>query len=75
MSVTAAVVLEIVASVIQKAVELGPTVIQSVDDAKPFAQALIEMLAKGKTYSEAEIDALEAKIDALSAQLQEPLPD
>lgn len=73
--VATAVLIEVVAAVIQKAVELGPTVIQGVEDAKPFALALIEMLGKGKVYTQAEIDALEAKIDALSAELQEPLPD
>lgn len=72
--VAVAAVLEIVAEVIETAVKLGPTVIQGVEDAKPFAQALIDTLMNKKVISQTDLDALEAKVDALSAQLQEPLP-
>lgn len=62
-----------IASIIESAVKLGPIVIKGVEDAKPFAEAIVEAILGGPTTPE-KLDALEAKIAALSAQLQADLP-
>ncbi len=62
-----------IASIIQKISQLAPTAIQTVNDAKPFAQLLYHTLAKGEKVTETELDELEAKITDLSNQLQKPL--
>lgn len=66
-------IVELVAKAIKVAVDLTPTVIKGVEDAKPFAKAIVEMF-KGHRVSEDDLVKLEAKIDDLAAQLQEPLP-
>lgn len=58
-----------VINVASKAIEFGK-------DAAPFIKAIIDQF-EGKSPSEitqADLDALEAKVDALSAELQMPLP-
>lgn len=66
-------VLMAIARVIKTAVDLTPNIIKAVDDAKPFAQAIIEVL-KGQQITDDQLADLEAKITALSNQLQKPLP-
>jgi len=70
-------ILTTVAGVISQLVQIGPTVIKGIEDAKPFAQEIITMLTGGNTdqISQADLDKLTASIAALSAQLQTPLPD
>lgn len=64
-----------IASVINEAVTLGPTVVKAVEDAEPFAQ-LIYGLFEGTNVTQAQIDTLVANLAVLSAQLQVPLaPD
>lgn len=63
-----------IATVINEAVTLGPTVVKAVEDARPFAQ-LIYGLFTGSNVTQAQVDDLLAQLDALSAQLQAPLPD
>lgn len=53
--------------------KIGPTLIKTVEDAEPFAQALIDAF-HGRTLTDAGIAALEADLAALSQQLQKPLP-
>lgn len=63
----------VVAKGIKLMVDLGPTVIQTVEDAKPFAERIIHSL-QGKKVTLAELTALEEYIDKMAAELQEPLP-
>lgn len=66
-------IITVVAGVLKTAVDLGPTVIKGVEDAKPFAEAIVGML-KGTNVTDDQLAELEAKITALSSQLQAPLP-
>lgn len=70
----ATAIISLVSTLIKTAVDLGPTVIKGVQDAEPFAKALYDTLIKGKAISQDQLDELEARIDDLAAQLQEPLP-
>lgn len=63
-----------IASIIEKLVKLGPAVIQTIEDAKPFAEVIIKAVS-GKELTPEEITKLEATIDALSAEFQQPLPE
>lgn len=63
-----------IATVIKTAVDLGPTIIKGIQDAEPFAKAIIDTL-QGKTPSQDDLAQLEAHIQNLSDQLQQPLPD
>jgi len=70
-----ATIISTIGTVITEAVQLGPTVIKAAEDAEPFAQ-LIYGLFTGTNVTQAQLDALQANLAALSAQLQEPLlPD
>lgn len=65
-----------ISAVIKAAVDLTPLIISTVEDAKPFAEEIVKLLSGGSTkITQADLDALEARVDALSAQLQVPLPD
>ncbi len=68
-------IIEKVAAVIIKIGQLAPTAIQTIEDAKPFADVLYRTLVKGEKVTQEELEALEAKIDALSNELQKPLPE
>lgn len=68
-----ATIIDTIAKVINEAVVLGPTVIKAVDDAKPFAQ-LIYGLFTGTNVTQAQVDDLLSKLDALSDQLDVDLP-
>ena len=62
-----------IAGVIKTAVELGPTVIKGVQDARPFAEAIYNIL-KGTDITQDQLNQLEEQISRLSAELQRPLP-
>lgn len=49
----------------------APLVIQAEQNAKPFAQAIVNMF-KGTNLTDDDINALIAKANALSAQIQDP---
>lgn len=66
-------VVELIAKVIKTAVDLTPTVVKTVEDAKPFAQAIYSTL-RGNQITKSQLEELERRIDELSAQLQLPLP-
>lgn len=66
-------VITTVAGVIKTAVDIGPTVIKTIDDAKPFAEALYRALT-GNEITGDQLAELEVRIAALSAELQQPLP-
>lgn len=69
----ATAIINLIATVIKTAVDLTPTVIKGVEDAKPFAEAIYHAL-KGDNITQDQLDQLEAKITDLSNQLQQPLP-
>lgn len=69
-----AAILETISKVIKQIVDLTPTVIKTVEDATPFAEAIYNAL-KGKNVTLAQLEELEAKITKLSNRLQEPLPE
>lgn len=66
-------IITLIAQIIQTAVKVGPTVIQTVEDAEPFAQAIYNHLV-GKEVTQADLDALEAQLKTLSDDFQTPLP-
>lgn len=66
-------VINTIATVINEAVTLGPTVIKAAEDAQPFAQ-LIYGLFTGTNVTQAQVDNLLAQLDSLSAQLEADLP-
>lgn len=68
-----AAIITTIAAVIKAAVDLTPTVIKAVEDAKPFAEAIFNTIG-GKTITQEDLTALEAHIADLSNQLQKPLP-
>jgi len=68
----AATIIAVIAGVIKQAVDLGPSIIKLEQDAAPFAEAIYNTF-KGTAITQDQLDALEAKITALSAELQAPL--
>ena len=67
-------IINLIAGVIKTAVELTPTIIKTVNDAKPFAEAIYNSIIKGNEVSEDQLKELEARLTELSNQLQLPLP-
>lgn len=67
-------ILAVISTVIKTAVDLGPSVIKLEQDAEPFALLIWDKLVNKKVITPQDIMALEAKLTALSAQLQAPLP-
>lgn len=70
----ASAIIDLISKVIQTAVSVGPTVIQTVEDAAPFAKAIYDNLVSGTAVTQAQLDALEARLTELSDELQQPLP-
>lgn len=62
------------AKIIKMVVDVGPDVIKTVEDAKPFAQQIFSTMRGGKEITADELKDLEAKIDELASELQRPLP-
>lgn len=62
-----------IAKLIKMAVDLGPNVLKTVEDVKPFAEILIGSL-RGKKMTPEQIAQMRAQIDALSDEFQKPLP-
>lgn len=67
-------IITLIGTVIKTAVDLTPSVIKTVQDAEPFAKAIWDDLVNKKTITPEDMAALEAKLAALSARLQDPLP-
>lgn len=63
------------ASILKTIVDLTPTVIKTVEDAKPFAAVLYNAFKSGEEVTEETFSQLEAEIKRLSGELQQPLPD
>lgn len=68
----AAAIIAAIAQGIKLAVDVGPSVIKGIEDAKPFAEAIYNTL-KGENVTEEDLAALEARLAALSAQLHTPM--
>lgn len=68
-----AAIIAAIAAILKTAVDLGPTVIKGIEDARPFAEAIASLI-KGTDVTQDQLDELEAKVTALSDQLQAPLP-
>lgn len=58
---------------IQSAISITEAVLRTAQDAAPFIAAIRDTFS-GTDVTQEQLDALEARIDALSAELQEPLP-
>jgi len=67
-------VVETVAKIIYQVSTLTPVVIKTIEDAKPFAQAIYDTLIGDKDITPEELAILQAKVLELSNQLQAPLP-
>lgn len=63
-----------IAGVIQIAVQVGPTVIQTAEDATPFAEAIYNRLINNQQITQADLDALDAQVQALVQEAIAPLP-
>lgn len=61
-------------ALIEAAMKAASVAIQLGEDAYPFAKAIYDQLINGAVVTQSDLDALEAKIDSLSAELQVPLP-
>lgn len=70
----AASIIALIAKVVQTAVQVGPTVIQTVEDAAPFAEAIYNNLVSGTTVTQAQMDALDADLTELANEVLQPLP-
>lgn len=67
-------VINTILKVISLAIDAAPAIQKGIQDARPFAEAIYNSLIAGKEVTEEELSQLETMIDALSDQLQEPLP-
>ena len=67
-------IITLIATVIKTAIDVAPGVIKTVQDAEPFAKAIWDDLVNKKVITPEDMAALEAKLAALSAALQTPLP-
>ena len=70
----AVAIINAIAAAVKVAVDVGPSVIKAVEDAEPFATAIYDLIVKGTQITQADLDALEAKVDELADELLEPLP-
>jgi len=70
---TAAIV-SLIAAVVKTAVDLTPKIIQTVEDAAPFAEAIYNDLFGGADVTPEQAEQLKASIAALEARLNKPLP-
>lgn len=70
---SAVAIIEIVAKIISTAIAVGPTVIKTVEDAKPFAKLIYDQIINKKEVTQDELDELERQLKILSDQLQLPL--
>lgn len=64
---------EAIVNAITLALTVASSVAKTYNDAKPFAQAIVETL-HGKEVTQADLDKLEETINELSLSLQEELP-
>lgn len=67
----AAVIVGAVTAIANLIVTAAPLVIEAKENAKPFAEAIVNML-KGGNFTQEDIDNLLAQANTLSTQIQSP---
>lgn len=67
-------IIQTVADVILKLIQAGPTIIKTIEDAKPFAEEFARLFTGGDEPTQDDLDRIKARIDDLYAQAQVPLP-
>lgn len=67
-------ILNLISKAVTVAMEVYPIAVKTIEDAKPFAIRLYKEFSGKSDITDEELAALEASLDALSAQLQQPLP-
>lgn len=67
-------IIAIIGTALQMAKKVWPTAVQGYEDIKFFAEGLFKQLKGDDNITPEEQAALEAKLDELSAELQQPLP-
>lgn len=70
----AAQIIAAIEAVLGTAVELAPTVIKLEQVIGPLALGIWDHLVNKKVITQADLDALNAQIAALSARIQAPIP-
>ncbi len=69
-----AAIITLIATVVKEAVDIGPSVIATVEDATPYAKLVWDHLVNKKVITEADLANLEAGLAATSAKIQADLP-
>lgn len=69
-----AAIIAAIEGILQTVVGLAPTIEAGVTSLTPIAQAIYNNLVGGTAITQAQLDALEAEVDAAAAQIQTPLP-
>jgi hypothetical protein len=67
-------IIQAIEGILGVVVKLAPAVEAGVTSLTPIATAIVNNLTKGATITQAQLDALEAEVDAAAAQIQQPLP-
>ena len=70
----AAAIIALIEEVLGAAVTLAPTAIKLEQVIQPLAHGIWDHLVNKKVITQADLDALNAQITALSASIQAPLP-
>ena len=60
--------------ILQTVVGLAPSIEAGVTSLTPIAQAIYDNLVGGKAITQAQLNTLEAQVDAAAAQIQQALP-
>lgn len=63
-----------VTTIVNEIIKAAPAVEQGIATAQPFIEALAGLIT-GTNVTQEQLDAAVAKVDALSAEFQEPLED
>jgi hypothetical protein len=63
-----------VIATINTIITIAGAAVQLGRDVTPFAQAIYDTFVGGREVSQEDLDNLQARVDALHAELQEPLP-
>lgn len=60
--------------ILQTVVGLAPSIEAGITSLEPIAKAIYDNLVGGVAITQAQLDALEAQVDAAAALIQTPLP-
>lgn len=60
--------------ILQTVVGLAPSIESGITSLEPIAKAIYDNLVGGVAITQAQLDALEAQVDAAAALIQTPLP-